>query len=239
MARHRRAFAFSARVSQVGVSSKAELEMRALGRVRLAPTVTRGATLALAAALPVPPLAAQLPAADEAFRKGDYAAARAGYERVLAADSLNERALYRLAILDSWDGELARSLARFGRLRRLDPKDGDFMVAQAQVLAWAGKTRASEALYDSAPPAPARPRTARPATSSGRCGPRSDPKRALRWMGRTTPTTTGSWLRKRRSRLRWARTSGGRSRRVGAAPPVPFRATRSGALVRVTAREAT
>ena len=200
--------------------------MRALGRVRLAPTVTRGATLALAAALPVPPLAAQLPAADEAFRKGDYAAARAGYERVLAADSLNERALYRLAILDS-------------RLRRLDPKDGDFMVAQAQVLAWAGKTRASEALYDSAPPAPARPRTARPATSSGRCGPRSDPKRALRWMGRTTPTTTGSWLRKRRSRLRWARTSGGRSRRVGAAPPVPFRATRSGALVRVTAREAT
>ena len=99
--------------------------MRALGRVRLAPTVTRGATLALAAALLVPPLAAQLPAADEAFRKGDYAAARAGYERVLAADSLNERALYRLAILDSWDGELARSLARFGRLRRLDPKDGD------------------------------------------------------------------------------------------------------------------
>src|SRR2546426_2331525 len=69
MARHRRAFAFSARVSQVGVSSKAELEMRALGRVRLAPTVTRGATLALAAALLVPPLAAQLPAADEAFRK--------------------------------------------------------------------------------------------------------------------------------------------------------------------------
>src|SRR5438034_6976465 len=64
MARHRRAFAFSARVSQVGVSSKAELEMRALGRVRLAPTVTRGATLALAAALPVPPLAAQLPAAE-------------------------------------------------------------------------------------------------------------------------------------------------------------------------------
>src|SRR5213594_3729147 len=153
MARHRRAFAFSARVSQVGVSSKAELEMRALGRVRLAPTVTRGATLALAAALPVPPLAAQLPAADEAFRKGDYAAARAGYERVLAADSLNERALYRLAILDSWDGELARSLARFGRLRRLDPKDGDFMVAQAQVLAWALKTRASEALYDSVPAA--------------------------------------------------------------------------------------
>src|SRR2546422_4348912 len=58
----------------------------------------------------VPPLAAQLPAADEAFRKGDYAAARAGYERVLTTDSLNARALYRLAILDSWDS--ARALDR-------------------------------------------------------------------------------------------------------------------------------
>src|SRR5207244_13517008 len=107
-------------------SSKAELEMRALGRVRLAPTVTRGATLALAAALLVPPLAAQLPAADEAFRKGDYAAARAGYERVLAADSLNERALYRLADLARRDGKLARPLARAGRLRPLEPAKGAF-----------------------------------------------------------------------------------------------------------------
>ena len=95
-------------------------------------------------------LGAQLPAAEAAFRKGDYAAARAAYERVLTTDSLNARALYRLAILDSWDGKLARSLARFGRLRRIDPNDGDFMVAQAQVLAWAGQTRASETLYDTA-----------------------------------------------------------------------------------------
>jgi len=94
-------------------------------------------------------LAAQLPQADAAFHRGDYAAARAGYERVLAADSLNQRALFRLAILDSWDGRLPRSLQRFGRLRRLDPKDEDVMVAQAQVLAWAGHTEASLILYDS------------------------------------------------------------------------------------------
>ena len=81
-------------------------------------------------------LAAQLPQAEEAFRRGDYAAARAGYERALAADSLNQRALFRLAILDSWDGKLSRSLQRFSRLRRLDPKDQDIIVAQAQVLAW-------------------------------------------------------------------------------------------------------
>jgi tetratricopeptide (TPR) repeat protein len=94
-------------------------------------------------------LAAQLPEAEAAFRSGDYTTARAAYERVLTSDSLNVRALYRLAILDSWDGKLARSLQRFVRLRRLEPRDGDIMVAQAQVLAWAGKTSAAEALYDS------------------------------------------------------------------------------------------
>src|SRR2546422_10843212 len=46
-------------------------------------------------------------------------------------------------------GSIRRSLAGFGRLRRIDPRDADIMVSQAQVLAWAGKTAASEALYDS------------------------------------------------------------------------------------------
>src|SRR2546428_9305466 len=96
-----------------------------------------------------PSLAAQLPAADQAFQRGEYAAARAGYERVLATDSSDERALYRLAILDSWDGKLLRSLARFARLRRIDPRDPDIVVSHAQVLAWAGRTAASAALYDS------------------------------------------------------------------------------------------
>src|SRR5438876_4770953 len=112
--------------------------------------VTRHLALAVTVAFLVcPGLAAQLPAADQAFQRGDYAAARASYERVLAADSSNVRALYRLAILDSWDGKLIRSLARFARLRRIDPHDPDIMVTQAQVLAWAGRTAASEALYDS------------------------------------------------------------------------------------------
>src|SRR5881296_139186 len=110
---------------------------------------TRGGPLALVAALIAHGLAAQLPEAEAAFRRGDYGTARAAYERVLTADSLNARALYRLAILDGWDGKLSRSLGRFVRLRRLDPKDGDIMVAHARVLSWAGKTTASEALYDS------------------------------------------------------------------------------------------
>src|SRR5205823_5968857 len=80
---------------------------------------------------------AQLPDAEAAFKRGDYRAARAAYERVLAGDSSNVRALYQLAILDSWDGKLVRSLERFARLRRLAPHDSDIMVAQARVLAWA------------------------------------------------------------------------------------------------------
>jgi tetratricopeptide (TPR) repeat protein len=97
----------------------------------------------------VAPLAAQLPDAEAAFRRGDYRLARAAYERVLAADSTSVRALYQLAILDSWDGKLGRSLERFARLRRLAPADGDIMVAQARVLGWADRTAAAAALYDS------------------------------------------------------------------------------------------
>src|SRR5438046_10529919 len=88
-------------------------------------------------------LAAQLPQADEAFRRGDYAAARAGYERVLAADSLNEHALFRLATLDSWDGRLARSSWRFERLRRLDTTAEDARVAQTQRPTRAGHSNHS------------------------------------------------------------------------------------------------
>ncbi len=109
----------------------------------------RAGQLALALLAAPGLLTSQLPDADAAFRRGDYPLARSAYERVLAGDSLNTRALYRLAVLDGWDGRLARSLARLATLRRLDPRDADFAITHAQTLAWAGKTAASEALYDS------------------------------------------------------------------------------------------
>src|SRR5437868_5831594 len=105
--------------------------------------------LVAAAGCLVAPLAAQLPDAEAAFQRGDYRAARAAYGRVLARDSTNVRALYQLAILDSWDGKLGRSLERFARLRRLAPRDDDITVAHARVLAWADRTAAAGALYDS------------------------------------------------------------------------------------------
>ncbi len=95
------------------------------------------------------PVAAQLPEAEDAFGRGDYRIARALYDSVLARDSLNPRALYRLAILDSWDGNLIRSLARFVKLRHVEPLDPETMVAHARVLAWDGQTGWSETLYDS------------------------------------------------------------------------------------------
>ncbi len=94
-------------------------------------------------------VSAQLPEAEDAFARGDYRTARALYDSALALDSLNPRALYRLAVFDSWDGKLKQSLARFVKLRRLDPS-ADVMVAHARVLAWDGQTRWSEALFDSA-----------------------------------------------------------------------------------------
>ncbi|HYL54990.1 MAG TPA: tetratricopeptide repeat protein [Gemmatimonadales bacterium] len=109
----------------------------------------RAGPLALALLASPALVIAQLPDADAAFRRGDYVAARTAYERVLATDSLNIRAIYQLAILDSWDGKLSRSLQRLTRARRLEPLDADIMLSQAQVLAWAGEVRAAEALYDS------------------------------------------------------------------------------------------
>ena len=93
-------------------------------------------------------LAAQLPEAEDAFTRGEYRLARSLYDSVLTVDSLNPRALYRLAVLDSWDGNLKQSLARFLQLRRIE-QSLDIAVAHAKVLSWDGQTRWSEALYDS------------------------------------------------------------------------------------------
>ena len=113
----------------------------------------RAATAVLCLAAVFAPSAragAQVVDADSAFTLGDFAKARALYEQVLAADSLNERALSRLALLDSWDGLLDRSLQRFAKARQLDPANPDLMVGEARVLSWAGRTGAAEVLYDSA-----------------------------------------------------------------------------------------
>ncbi len=108
------------------------------------------AALAIGLALVAPRrAAAQLPEAEDAFERGDFRAARILYDSALALDSLNPRALFRLATLDSWDGKLKRSLARFALLRRIEPNEPDEMVAHARVLSWSGQLTWAAALYDS------------------------------------------------------------------------------------------
>ena len=92
--------------------------------------------------------AAQLPEAEDAFSRGDFRHARVLYDSALALDSLNPRALFRLAMLDSWDGKLKRSLARFALLRRIEPNQPDEMIAHARVLSWSGQLKWAAALYD-------------------------------------------------------------------------------------------
>src|SRR2546430_15069808 len=88
--------------------------------------------LVAAAGCLVGPLAAQLPDAEAAFQRGDYRAARAAYERALAAESTNPRALYQPAVLDSWDGKQGRTLGRFARLAGPGPRADDTTVPYAQ-----------------------------------------------------------------------------------------------------------
>ena len=105
------------------------------------------------------PLAGQSPAerfeglaraADSAWRAGRFAEARTGYEQALAVDSIgSSRAVYRLAVLLSWDGILPRAIPLFARYTRLEPRDEEGRIALAKALAWNGQTNSAVAVYDS------------------------------------------------------------------------------------------
>ena len=103
----------------------------------------------LLAILPALPLAAQIPVADSAWTVGDYHAARIGYERALHDNPGEVRALYRLAVLASWAGQLDSALALLRDAREIEPADPDVRLEEAKVLAWDGQFTASILRYDS------------------------------------------------------------------------------------------
>ncbi|MEO8637206.1 MAG: tetratricopeptide repeat protein [Gemmatimonadales bacterium] len=103
----------------------------------------------LLAILPALPLAAQIPVADSAWNAGDYHTARIGYEQALHDNPGSVRALYRLAILASWAGQLDSALALLRDAREVEPMDPDVRLEEARVLAWNGQHNASIARYDS------------------------------------------------------------------------------------------
>ncbi len=88
--------------------------------------------------------------ADGAWRGGRFGEARTAYEQALAIDSVgSSRAVYRLAVMLSWDGMLARAIPLFQRYTRLEPRDEEGRIALAKALAWNGQTTAAVVVYDS------------------------------------------------------------------------------------------
>ena len=95
------------------------------------------------------PLAAQVADGNRAWAAGRYDEARAAYEQALAADPRSVRALYRLAVLASWNNRLDSALTLLTRARAIEPGDPDVRTAEAQVLAWQGHLADARVRYDS------------------------------------------------------------------------------------------
>jgi tetratricopeptide (TPR) repeat protein len=110
---------------------------------------TRGAAaLVFMMMLAAAPAEAQQAAADSAWARGDYPAARAGYESVLLTQPQSVRANYRLGILASWDGKLDSALVLIRRARAVEPEDPDLELTEARVLAWKGAFDEALVHYD-------------------------------------------------------------------------------------------
>jgi len=95
------------------------------------------------------PALAQTPTADSLWNAGDYAGARAEYQRSLQENPGYVRALYRLAIMAAWDGRLDSALTLLQNARGVEPNDPDVRLQEATVLTWAGRYREALARYDS------------------------------------------------------------------------------------------
>jgi tetratricopeptide (TPR) repeat protein len=104
-----------------------------------------GAVMLLLAA----PLAAQTPVADSLWVAGNFPAAKHAYELALHDNPGYVRALYRLAVLASWDGKVDSALALLRDAREIEPKEPDVRLYQAKMFAWKGDLKASILLYDS------------------------------------------------------------------------------------------
>jgi tetratricopeptide (TPR) repeat protein len=94
------------------------------------------ALLALAAAHR--PADAQRTAADSAWASGDMATAERLYSARLAADSTDQRALHRMALILAWAQKYDESIHLFDRLLAYAPDNREAYVDRARVMAWRG-----------------------------------------------------------------------------------------------------
>lgn len=101
------------------------------------------------AAAQSPDPAAQLAAGDEAWGRGDHAAAFRAYDAVVRADSaFSTRALFRLGTLHAWENRLREAVACHRLYVRLEPADLEGRATLARTLAWASRFPESVATYD-------------------------------------------------------------------------------------------
>ncbi len=105
-------------------------------------------TLLLALAL-ASPLSAQRAAGDSLWLAGNFAGAKHAYELALHDDPGSVRALYRLAVLASWEGKLDSALVLLRDAREIEPREPDVRLYEAKMYAWKGDYRAAVTRYDS------------------------------------------------------------------------------------------
>jgi tetratricopeptide (TPR) repeat protein len=86
--------------------------------------------------------------ADAAWRRGDIETAQRLYAALLAADSTDERALHRMALIFGWDGQYAESIRLFDRLLGISPRNWEAAIDRARIYAWKGDTEHAIELLD-------------------------------------------------------------------------------------------
>lgn len=110
--------------------------------------VVRLGTACLVLAVSFAPPALAQDDADAAWNRGDVATARRLYERRLATDSSDQRALHRLALIHAWDERYRESITLFDRLLSLAPANAEAAVDRARVIAWRGDLSGAIAALD-------------------------------------------------------------------------------------------
>jgi tetratricopeptide (TPR) repeat protein len=114
--------------------------------------LTAASLLLAAIALPATSALSQQPLvvrADSAWTAESYALAASLYDEVVARDSSNSRAVFRLATLRSWDNQFDEGIRLFRRYIALEPRDTEGRMSLARVVAWSGQYAAAIAIYDS------------------------------------------------------------------------------------------
>jgi tetratricopeptide (TPR) repeat protein len=88
--------------------------------------------------------------AQSAYDAGDYPAAGALFDAIVAQDpSPASIAVFRLATLRSWDNQFDEAIALYRRYIVLEPRDAEGRLALARTLAWQGQYASAIATYDS------------------------------------------------------------------------------------------